>query len=151
MTRSIGHLLLILVLLACPVQCVVGGDSCCGIQSDDRPTESSVPASRTCSAGESCCHHQTEQPGEPLTADGDQQQPVPHSDTGCSCDCLCKGAISSSVQLAEELDTPILSSVITSSTVGADMTGGGLISRPAEPPDVLSGRKIRTLRMSFQV
>jgi len=145
MIRTIAHLLLILVLLTCPVQCVISGDSCCASQ----VTESEAGTAQTCPSSDHCCQHAA---SKDVCLDATHEAPthIPRSGDDCPCDCLCKGAISSSSQIAEDPGTALLYSVADSGTAYFDVfrhTG----TPQADLPDTLSGREIRTLRMSFQV
>lgn len=149
MTRTVTHILLILIVLACPVQCVIGGDACCVSVTGDAVAESSVASQAHCAASHSCCHHVIDD-DEPPTSVSDQPQHVPHSDSDCQCDCLCKGAIAASVQIAEDFGISSLASLGNGSVVCAEASRsvGVLLD---SPPDPNSGREIRTLRMSLQV
>jgi hypothetical protein len=148
MTRSIGHLLLILVVLACPVQCVIGVGSCCDSGTASEPTTSAA-LDQSCPSKDTCCPH-SRFADDSQNASTEQPQHVPHSDDACRCDCLCKGAISTSVQIVEDFDAATLTSVVNCDTVLSHMFGNPN-SPLADPPDAHSGREIRTLRMSFQV
>jgi hypothetical protein len=145
MIRSIAHLLLILVVLACPVQCVIGGDSCCASKS----TEAEATSGQISPSTDDCCHlAASDRQGS--TSNSEAPTHVPQSDDDCCCDCLCKGAISVASQIAEDCGTTLLDTVALSPIVstGVSRHSG---TPPADPPDALSGREIRTLRMSFQV
>lgn len=145
MTRTITHLLLILVVLACPVQCVIGGELCCASETSAAEAVAESP----CSSAGNCCHHSRNEPGDP-TSDSEAPAPVPQSDDDCHCDCLCNGAIASASQVAEDCIAAMLhTGVVWTAEYSAAATGSAV--PPADPPDTLSGREIRTLRMSFQV
>jgi hypothetical protein len=148
MTRSIGHLLLILVVLACPVQCVIGADSCCDSGATSEHTTSGV-LEQSCSSKDACCRH-SGVADDAQDASNEQPKHVPSSDDDCRCDCLCKGAISTSVQIVEDLRAVTLPAVTACDMVLSHVFGN-TNSLLADPPDAHSGREIRTLRMSFQV
>lgn len=146
MFRLTVHLLLILVVLACPVQCVIGGDLCCD---SDSPAATFSTAESTCHSVAPCCHHAANSTSNGNSG-SESSIPLAPSDDDCHCDCLCNGAISS-VSAAFEKVLTVLPLADAIAVVNAPA-----ISRPAEashgdPPDAVSGREIRMLRMSFQV
>ncbi len=145
MIRTFAHLLLILVVLACPVQCVIGGDSCCA----SKTSEPDAASERTYSSTNDCCHHAGKE-GQASKSTDELPTHVPQSDDNCNCDCLCKGAIASASLIAEDFGTPLLHAVVDSSVTDTIVSGSSETPQ-ADPPDALSGREIRTLRMSFQV
>ena len=148
MIRSIGHLLLILVVLACPVQCVIGAGSCCESGATSEHTTSG-DFDQSCSSKNVCCLH-SGVADDPQDASNEQPKHVPSSDDACRCDCLCKGAISTSVQIVDDFGAATLTSVVDCDTLLSH--GFGYTNWPlADSPDAHSGREIRTLRMSFQV
>jgi hypothetical protein len=149
MKRSLGHLLLILLVLACPVQCVVGGDSCCDATPTESASVSSAATARTCLESHSCCHHEADEFVHQNAAD-EHPAHAPLPDDDCQCDCLCKGAISASVQIVEDHSRTMLNESLPCSTVQTDAYRQ-LATPQTEPPDAITGREIRTLRMSFQV
>lgn len=144
MIRSLAHLLLILVVLACPVQCVIGGDSCCASKLD----KAKAASAQTCSSIDDCCRAASGRQESNSTDEAPKH--VPESDDDCNCDCLCKGAISSASQIAQDCGTTLLDSVADCRAVITNESRHSCTPQ-AEPPDALSGREIRTLRMSFQV
>lgn len=148
MTRSIGHLGLILVVLACPVQCVIAAGSCCDSGTAAAHTTSAT-VDQSCLSNDACCQHSSVAADSENTS-SEQRQEVPLSDDDCRCDCLCKGAISTSVQIVEDSGAATLMAVADCDTV-LNHVFGNPNSPQADPPDVHSGREIRTLRMSFQV
>lgn len=155
MTRSIAHLLLILLVLTCPVQCVITGDSCCASTPETASQNPLADAAETCSSTHSCCHHSASDVDsagdvDARTGTDAQQTDAPVSNDDCWCDCLCKGAISSSVRIADEFESATLNSSAAGSTDDTDLSCCVAASL-TDPPDPLSGREIRTLRMSFQV
>lgn len=145
MIRSLAHLLLILVVLACPVQCVIGGDSCCAAKSE----KAEAASRQTCSSTDDCCRHAGI---ESQISNSTNEAPTraPQSDDDCNCDCLCKGAISSSSRIAVDCGTTLLDAVAACRAVSTAVSRYSGTPQAA-PPDALSGREIRTLRMSFQV
>lgn len=145
MIRSIAHLLLILVVLACPVRCVIGGDSCCASNS----TIVEGAAEQRASTANDCCRHAGLK-SKTSTLPGKAPTHVPHSDDECNCDCLCKGAIASASRIAEDCGTALLDVVAVREVVSTTVSRHSEIPQ-ADPPDALSGREIRMLRMSFQV
>jgi hypothetical protein len=148
MTRSIGHLLLILVVLACPVQCVIGADSCCdsGVVSEHT---TSADLDQACPSQDACCRHSSVAEDSQNTS-SEQPSHVPNSDDDCRCNCLCKGAISTSVQVVEDIGAARLTTFADCDTLLSHVCGTTRAPQ-AVPPDTHSGREIRTLRMSFQV
>jgi hypothetical protein len=148
MTRSTGHLVLILVVLACPVQCVIGAGSCCDSGPDSEHTTSAT-LDQSCSSKDACCRHSSVV-DDSRNASNERTQHIPLSDDDCRCDCLCKGAISTSAQIVEDFGAATLTSVVDCDTLLSHVFG--TTNWPlAEPPDAHSGREIRTLRMSFQI
>ncbi len=148
MTRSIGHLLLIIVVLACPVQCVIGAASCCDSGATSEHADS-VNCDRLCTPMDICCVH-SEFADDSQDASNEQPKHAPSSDDACRCDCLCKGAISTSVQIVEDFGAATLTSVGDCDTLLSHVFG--YTNWPlTDSPDAHSGREIRTLRMSFQV
>jgi hypothetical protein len=145
MIRSIAHLLLILVVLACPVQCVIGGDSCCASKATDAESTSGQISLST----DDCCRLAASERRDSKTTN-EAPTHVPQSDDDCNCDCLCKGAISVASQIAEDCGTTLLDTVALGPAVSTDVSRHPGTPQ-ADPPDALSGREIRTLRMSFQV
>jgi hypothetical protein len=145
MSRSIAHFLLIFVVLACPVQCVIGGDSCCVSKAD----ESEVASEQTCQASDHCCHGVADGSFESKSG-SDEPLHAPPSDDDCNCDCLCKGAISSASLIAQNCDATQSETAAVCRTASTDVSRHSEMSH-AHSPDALSGREIRTLRMSFQV
>lgn len=151
MTRSTGHLVLILVVLACPVQCVIGAGSCCDSGPDSEHTTSAT-LDQSCSSKDACCRHSSVVSivEDSQNASNEQTQHIPLSDDDCRCDCLCKGAISTSVRIVEDFGVATLTSVVDSDTLPSQVFGN--TNWPlADSPDARSGREIRTLQMSFQV
>jgi hypothetical protein len=145
MSRSIAHFLLIFVVLACPVQCVIGGDSCCV----SKAVESEVASEQPCQASDHCCHGVADGSFE-LTSGSDEPIHAPPSDDDCNCDCLCKGAISSASLIAQDCGATLLHCKVVCRTASTDVSRhSGMLQ--SDLPDALSGREIRTLRMSFQV
>lgn len=144
MIRSLAHLLLILVVLACPVQCVIGGDLCCASKS----AEAEAASAQTCSSTGDCCRAASERQESNSTDEAPKH--VPESDDDCNCDCLCKGAISSASRIAEDCGTTLLDSVVACRAASTDVSRYSCTPQ-ADPPDVISGRETRTLQMSFQV
>jgi hypothetical protein len=149
MIRSVAHILLILLVLTCPVQCVVSGDSCCASASAVSSTDSLTDAAESCRSSRSCCH-QTASDVESCNATDEGPTQVPLSDDECQCDCLCKGAIASAVRIADDFESMAFNSIADCLTEGTALSRG-LAAPLADPPDPISGREIRTLRMSFQV
>jgi len=149
MIRSVEHLLLILVVLVCPAQCVIGGDVCCASTAAGSITESSVESDSHCATSRSCCHHVVDS-DVPLNVVSDQPIHFPHSDNSCECDCLCKGAIAASVQIAQDFLVASLAFRDACCVVTADAFCPASATLDALP-DPISGREIRTLQMSFQV
>lgn len=145
MIRSIAHLLLILVVLACPVQCVIGGDMCCASKS----TKAEAASEQQCSTTNGCCHH-ADFESKTSNSSGEAPPHVPQSGDDCTCDCLCKGAISSASRLAEDRGATLLETGAVCRAVSTTVSRRSEIPQ-TDPPDTLSGREIRTLRMSFQV
>ncbi len=145
MTRSIGHLLLILVVLACPVQCVVAADACCA-------TESSLISpvdNQTCQLEDDCCHHAIDKRESSEAGDNDSSQ-LPKSGDECHCDCLCKGAIAAVAQVDFNQNATSLATI--DDCVVCSANEPSVLGRAHfDPPDPISGREIRTLQMSFQV
>jgi len=148
MTSSIGHLLLILVVLACPVQCVIGAGSCCDSGATcEHATSSNFDQS--CSSKNACCRH-SGVADDSQNASNEQPKQVPSSDDACRCDCLCKGAISTSMQIVEDFGAATLTSIVDCDTLLSHVFG--YMNWPlTDSPDAHSGREIRVLRMSFQV
>ena len=144
MTRSIGHLLLILVVLACPVQCVIGADACCATAAS-----SSTVDNQTCQLEDDCCHHRTDEVVSSKASDDDSSR-LPKSDDDCHCDCLCKGAIAAVAQVDFNRNATTLATIDDCVVCSANEL---CVLRRAhfDPPDPISGREIRTLQMSFQV
>lgn len=145
MIRSIAHLLLILVVLACPVQCVIGGDMCCASKS----TKAEAAAEQQCSTTKDCCRH-ADFESETSNSTGEAPHPPPQSDDDCNCDCLCKGAVSSASRIAEDCGAAMFDTVAVCGVVSTTVSRRSK-TPPADPPDALSGREIRMMRMSFQV
>jgi hypothetical protein len=148
MTRFIGHLLLILIVLACPVQCVIGASSCCASEAPATPA-ASVTDGRTYRSNDNCCHHAVSG-SELLDAADEHSSHIPISDEGCNCDCLCKGAIASVSQIDYSQDATTLA-LMVGCEFGLTCEFRGLGKAQSNPPDAFSGREIRTLRMSFQI
>ena len=73
--------LLILVVLACPVQCVIGGDMCCASKS----TKAEAAAEPTT---KDCCRH-ADFESKTSNSTGEAPHPPPQSDDDCNCDCNC--------------------------------------------------------------
>ncbi len=142
MTRSIAHFLLTLVVLACPVQCVIGGDLCC----ESKAAESEVASGQSCPASGHCCHEPTSVSPESKSC-SDEPIHIPSADDDCNCDCLCKGAISSVSLIAENGGATLLHELAVCRIDNTDLSRYPVTPPPA-PPDALSGREIRTLRMS---
>jgi len=148
MTRSIGHLLLIFVVLACPVQCVIGAASCCDSGANSEHTTSGN-FDQLRSSKNACCRH-SGVADDSQDASNEQPKHAPSSDDACRCDCLCKGAISTSVQIVEDFGAATLKSGGDCDTLLSHVFG--YTNWPlTDSPDAHSGREIRTLRMSFQV
>ncbi|MGZ0169828.1 MAG: hypothetical protein ACKVHE_09740 [Planctomycetales bacterium] len=145
MTRSIGHLLLILVVLACPVQCVIGAGSCCASES----SSVSVADDQLCRSNDDCCRHAVSG-SESSDAADEHSSHIPNSDQDCNCDCLCKGAIASVSQIDYSQDATIFE-LIDGCEVDRRCELRGLGKSQSNPPDAFSGREIRALRMSFQI
>lgn len=145
MIRSIAHLLLILVVLACPVQCVIGADSCCATEA----TSGSTVDKQTCKLKDACCHHAVDE-GESFEAGDDDPSQLPKPDEDCHCDCLCKGAIAAVAQLDFNQNATTLAT-IDDCVVSSANEPCVLRRAHFDPPDPISGREIRTLQMSLQV
>lgn len=142
MTRSIGHHLLIILVLACPVQCVIGADACCATGSS---SGSSVD-NQTCQSEGDCCHHAIDS----SETDNNDSPRLPKSDDDCHCDCLCKGAIAAVAQVDFNQNATSLATIDDCVVCSANES---CVLRRAhfDPPDPISGRELRTLQMSFQV
>lgn len=146
MVRAIAHSFLILLVLACPALCAIGGGLCCG---SDAAEESSNFDS-ACLSMVDCCHRSVAEIDEAKSRSGEPNR-VPRPKENCSCDCLCEGAVTAGAQPvvgAAALPASPAHAVVEAPSL-AVTTSGWLLK--SNPPDVLSGREIRTLQMSFQV
>lgn len=146
MSRYVGHILLVLVVLVCPVQCVVGAGSCCASVSDYCVGSTATESDQNCPEHH-CCQSEASGPEDSVVDSGNPTH-VPPVDDNCHCDCLCKGAIASASSIAYEFDAALL---MFADAVGNDVFHAAADTPSDGPPVSNSGRRIRTLRMSFQI